>query len=105
MKFSYEQKPAVRIKVEMLGDIQTYANHFLVIYNNVKNDRSLLKMYNDYDNGVYLICEEDVKENAIEFLQQFGKIVRVETIETVRPICGYYELPEDRDLEFLDVEE
>ena len=105
MKFSYEIRWATRIKLSMNGgDVQQYALNFLAIYNNVKNDKDLLKVYNDYDNGVYLICEEEITDAAVEFLKQFGTVTKVERIEVVCPICDY-DLPDDHDIEFLEVEE
>lgn len=104
-KFELEKIKAIRIKVEIDGDVQRYAKSFLAIYNNVKNDHDLLKCYNDYGNGVYVVCTKEVKGAAIEFLEQFGKIVRVEDVECVRPLLTWYELREDMDTEFLEIEE
>jgi hypothetical protein len=100
-----EKREAIRIKVEIDGDIVNYSKSFLAIYNNVKNDNSLLKMYNDYHNGVYVICETDVKENAVKFLEQFGEIVTIERVEVVAPIAYDYEYRNDLDTEFLEVDE
>lgn len=105
MKFEFETMMATRIKVELSHDVDEYAKDFLAIYNNVKNERSLLKMYNDYHNGVYVICEDDVADSAVEFLRQFGKIVRKEKVEVIRPVCCNYNYSDDYDTEFLEVEE
>ena len=105
MRINYEKRDAVRIKVEMRGDIGEYAKNFLTIYNNVKNDKDLLKMYNDYGNGVYVVCETTVKDAAVEFLKQFGEIVRVENVEVVQAFCLDYDYLDDKDTEFLALEE
>lgn len=105
MKLPYEKRRALRFKVEIAGNIDDYARSFLAIYNNVKNDKDLLKMYNDYGDNVYVICECHVREAATEFLDQFGNILSVEEIEVVQPIGYDYEYDDNVDTEFLEVEE
>jgi hypothetical protein len=105
MKIEHEIVIATRIKVAIEGDVTEYAKSFLAIYNNVKSDRDLLKMYNDYDNGIYLICEKSVSEAAIKFLEQFGTIERVEDVEVVKAWCPDYNFKENIDVEFLEIEE
>jgi hypothetical protein len=100
-----EKREALRLKVELFGDIHEYAISLLAIYNNVKNDKDLLKLYNDYDNNVYLVCEKEVRDAAIEFLEQFGQIIAIETVEVVQPMGLDYEYSNDIDTEFLPVEE
>lgn len=104
MKIEHEIIKATRIKVAMEGDITEYAKNFLAIYNNVKSDRDLLKVYNDYDNGVYLVCEKSVTDAAVKFLEQFGTIERIEDVEVVKSWCDY-DFKEDIDVEFLEIEE
>ena len=104
VEFEYEQRYATRIKVELSGDIDEYARSFLAIYNNVKNDSDLLKVYNNYGNGVYVVCETEVKDAVIQFLEQFGQVVSVEAIEIIQPQCYDYEYRDDMDTEFLDVD-
>lgn len=104
-KIPYEKREAVRIKVEINGDVGEYAKSFLAIYNNVKTSQELLKMYNDYGNYVYVICEKDAKEAAAKFLRQFGEIVCAEIVEVVQPIGYDCEYRDDMDTEFLAVEE
>jgi hypothetical protein len=67
--------------------------------------KSLLKVYNDYDNGVFLVCTKSSKQAAIDFLEQFGKIVSVTDIEAVRPVIYDYDYKDDVDVEFLEPEE
>lgn len=105
MRFTAESKMAIRIKVNIVGDIDDYAKSFLIIYNNVKNDSSLLKVYNDYENGVYVVCETEAVDAATEFLKQFGDIVKTETVKVIIPIVNDIHYPNNYDLEFLDVEE
>lgn len=105
MKLSCQKRKALRFKVEIVGNIDEYARSFLAIYNNVKNDQDLLKMYNDYDNNVYVVCETHVRDAATDFLDQFGNIVTVEDVEIVQPIGYDYEYSDELDTEFLPVEE
>ena len=78
-------------KVEMEGGIDTYAKNFLNIFNNVKSSSGgLLKVWNDYENGVYVyyLDEDDdsntygYKSTAVEeWLSQFGKVQFTRQIE------------------------
>lgn len=100
-----EKTEAVRIKVAMYGGVPEYAKNFLAIYNNYKTNSELLKVYNDYDNGVFLVCTKSVQDAAVEFLQQFGTIVSITNIEAVRPVIYDYDYKDDVDVEFLEPEE
>jgi hypothetical protein len=101
----YETGMAMRIKVLLSDDIQKYATDFLAIYNNAKSDPDLYKVYNDYANGVYLVCNPDVKDAAVKFLEQFGEVVNVEFVKLVKPYVECFEYPDDIDVEFLAFEE
>lgn len=96
---------ASRIKVKLDGDIQKYALSFLAIYNNVKSDADLLKVYNDYENSVYLVCVPEVEAEAVKFLSQFGEITRIDTIQVFTPVISNYDYPEGLDVEFLEYRE
>lgn len=100
-----EKTTAVRIKVKMHGDIAEYASNFLAIYNNYKSNSELLKVYNDYDDGVYLVCTKSAQQAAVDFLEQFGTIVSQVDIEAVRPVIYDYDYKDDIDVEFLEPEE
>lgn len=98
----YEDELVTRIKVVISDDINKYAAAFLAIYNNVKNDSDLYKMYNDYGNGVYLVCKPDVQDAAVQFLEQFGEVKDIETVKLIKPYVECYDLPDDMDIEFLE---
>ena len=53
---------------------ENYASSFLHIYNNVKDDEDLYYVCNDYANGVYVYCSNDVVDAVKEYLSQFGKV-------------------------------
>jgi hypothetical protein len=101
----YNRKIVCRIRVDLGQDIENYAKSFLAIYNNVKNDKDLLKMYNDYGNNVYVVCEEHVRDAAVQFLEQFGEVKSVDKVEAIQPICLDFDYGNDYDVEFLSVEE
>ncbi len=103
--FSTNIQPASRIKVRIAGDMSDYAAAFLAIYNNCKSNPELLKVYNDYEDGVYLVCTKDVTEEAERFLGQFGEIVRTEDILVYKPEVTAFEYPDDMDFEFIEPEE
>lgn len=103
MTIEFEKTTAVRIKVNVEGTIEQYATAFLAIYNNVKSSSKLLKMYNNYSNGIYLVCEANEKDNAIDFLEQFGEITNVDTVKVIQPYLNNYDYSEE--IEILDVEE
>jgi hypothetical protein len=98
----YEEEVAVRIKVVLPDDLNKYAAAFLAIYNNVKSDPDLYKVYNDYGNGVYLVCKTDVQDAAVQFLEQFGEVKNVETVKLIKTYVECYDLPDDMDIEFLE---
>ena len=100
-----EKESAIRIKVRVDGDITQYAAAFLAIYNNVKSDKDLYKVYNDYENGVYVICKSEVRDAAVKFLEQFGVVTKIELIDAYKSYVQNFTYPEYTDVEFLDVEE
>lgn len=105
MQIKCEKKEALRLKVELSDNVQEYAMSFLAIYNNVKNDQALLKVYNDYSRNVYVVCEKNVRDAAVMFLEQFGQILKIETVETIQPLGFDYECRTDMDTEFLETAE
>ena len=110
IKFTTDKKHAIRFKVEMKGDVQTYALNWLKICNTVKSERELLKAYNDYDNGVYVICEKSVAEATKDWLEWFGEVDEGREILCLVPVIDDMALTEKEwdalaDAEMLPVEE
>ena len=67
------------ITVDVEGNIEEYAKNFLHIFNNVRENKELLKVKNHYDsNHVTVYCEEESKEMTIKYLKMFGEIVSCE---------------------------
>ena len=113
MKLQVEREIGYRIQVNLPDNIDEYAKSFLKIFNNVKSHRELLKMYNDYDNGVYVIVREETKDDAVEWLKAFGEVVEVEEIVLYVPYMEYksklyneiFDTDDDIDYEFVSVED
>ena len=100
--FKTVTQTASRIKVRIAGDMSDYASAFLAIYNNYKSNPELLKVYNDYEDGVYLVCTKEVTEEAKKFLSQFGEIIRSEDVLVYNPEVTAFEYPDEMDFEFLE---
>lgn len=70
---------AVRVNVE--GGIEEYAVNFLHIFNNVRENKELLKVKNYYDgNDVVVYCTPEFKDATIKYLKMFGKIQSCEKV-------------------------
>ena len=70
---------AVRVCIE--GGIGEYADSFLHIFNNVRENQELLKVENHYgSNDVTVYCELDVKDKLVKYLRMFGKITNCEKV-------------------------
>ena len=67
--------------VEVEGDIKEYAESFLHIFNNVRENKELLKVKNYYDsNDVTVYCELNSKDATVNYLKMFGKIKSCEKV-------------------------
>ena len=99
---------AYRIAVELPSDVNKYALNFLNIYNNVRENDDLLKVYNTSGNTVYVVVKEEVKDAAVDWLEWLGKIVTVTEVKTITPIVPFYNDDSDFDewfgAEFLAVD-
>lgn len=70
---------AITVNVE--GNIEEYAKNFLHIFNNVRENRELLKVKNYYgNNDVTVYCELDSKDALIKYLKMFGEIKGCEKV-------------------------
>lgn len=69
------------VTVEVEGSLKEYAENFLHIFNNVRENKELLKVKNYYDsNDVTVYCELETKEHLIKYLKMFGKIKSCEKV-------------------------
>ena len=80
------------VTVDIEGNTQEYALSFLHIFNNVRVNHELYHIENHYDNRVTVYCSIDSKDEAVEYLSHFGKIV-----DTDKVVCYQldpYRLPD-----------
>lgn len=75
---------AYEINVDLGNNLQEYAMKFLKIFNNVKSSKELIRVTNDYGNGVQVVCVEDALDAAKEFLSWFGEIKSVEKVQCIK---------------------
>lgn len=108
-KINVEETRATKIKadagliVEKEG-IEGYAMMWLNLTNNQKNNKqAILKIYNDYDNGIYVICdskEANVKATE-DYLQRLGLEIKYkEECVAVMPEEVFND--DDLDVELID---
>ena len=73
-----EMKDALQILVDLDGDTQKYALSFLHIFNNVRDSEDMYRLENlSGMNRIIVTCSADIKNEAIMYLSQFGKIIDV----------------------------
>lgn len=69
------------ITVEVEGSIEEYSKCFVHIFNNVRENKELLKVTNYYgSNDVTVYCEPDYKDSLVRYLKNFGAIKSCEKV-------------------------
>ena len=69
------------VTVEIEGNFKEYAENFLHIFNNVRENEELLKVKNYYgSNDVTVYCKEEAKDSLIKYLKAFGEIKGCEKV-------------------------
>lgn len=69
------------VTVDVEGDVKEYAESFLHIFNNVRENSELVKVKNYYDsNDVTVYCKLESKDALIKYLKAFGKIQDCEKV-------------------------
>ena len=81
------------VSVDLGDNLQEYAMNFLKIFNNVKQHKDLIRVTNDYGNGVQVVCVSDALDATKEFLSWFGEIKYIEKVQ-------YVKIEEDIDYDF-----
>lgn len=108
-KIDAEEMRGIRIKanadslVEKEG-VKGYAMMWLNLTNNQKaNKKSIWKVYNDYDNGVYVVCdaESDNVEAVIDYLERLGLVIEYKA-EIVAVMPDEVIRDDDMDTELID---
>lgn len=109
-KLDVMETTATRIKADATQlvnkeGVDGYARAWLKLTNTVKdNKKDLFKLYNDYDNGIYITCAEDyhIVKATKEYLENLGlEIVAEETVLIVQPEEVFND---DMDVELINWE-
>lgn len=80
-KYTMETFDAYEVRVDLSDDINEYALDFLKIFNTVKSNRDdLIRVTNDYNNGVYVVCTHESLEETKKYLSNFGEIKSVKKV-------------------------
>lgn len=95
MKIQIEKIRAVRICVEVTED---YANSFLTIFNNVREQPELLKVENDRENNIYVTVDAEHRAPGEIWLGKFGEIKEVIPLTAFRPVVDTYDDSEEDEL-------
>lgn len=80
IQVNVNQFEGLAVTVEVNGNIDEYAKSFLHIFNNVRENKELLKVENHYSNDVTVYCMEETKESLIKYLKNFGEIKSIEKV-------------------------
>ena len=71
---------AITVEIET-DNINDYAKNFLHIFNNVRENKELLKVRNYFgSNDVTVYCDEKNKDAAMKYLKSFGEIKDCEKV-------------------------
>jgi hypothetical protein len=75
---------AYEVTIDLGDNLQEYAMNFLKIFNNVKSREELIRVTNDYNNNVKVVCVEEALDATKEFLSWFGEIKSVDKVLCVQ---------------------
>lgn len=107
-KLEAETQSALKIKADASAVVakegmQGYAVAWLHLTNNQKaHKKEILKIYNDYDNGIYVICDdnEDNVRAVEDYLKNLGLVI--ESREKVVAVLPTEVFDDDLDTELID---
>ncbi len=108
-KINVEESRAMKIRAnadQLVKDegVQGYAMMWLNLTNNQKaNKQEILKIYNDYDNGIYVICDNDERnvKATEDYLQRLGLVIEdKEEVVIVQPEEVFND--DDLDVELIE---
>jgi hypothetical protein len=81
IKTNINEQEGYAVTVNVEGDIKEYAESFLHIFNNVRENSELIKVKNYYgSNDVTVYCELEAKDGLIKYLKAFGEIQSCEKV-------------------------
>ena len=92
-----KQSTGYKITVKLYAnDLEEYAKAFLAIFNNVRESKDLIEVTNSsYSHKVWITCKENVKNQAVSWLEQFGEIDEIDKVLLV----GLEEVDVDYDFD------
>lgn len=79
-KYAVTKFEAYEVNVNLDESLQEYALDFLRIFNTVKTQDSLIRVTNDYSNGVQVVCKAEALEATKDYLSNFGEITNVDKV-------------------------
>lgn len=91
-KLNVNEFEACAVTVEVEGNVEEYAMNFLHIFNNVRENKELLKIKNHYDsNDVTVYCKSKFKDSLVKYLKMFGKIKNCKNVLVYELEEPYYD--------------
>lgn len=89
-KFFTEKANGATICVDVRGGLEEYAKAFLQIWNNAREfPDTIAKVENCHDNRIFVTVYEEAKQRALDWLEQFGEIKRIDACD-IFTICAEY---------------
>lgn len=82
IKYFHEKEKAVEFTVDLGNDIQRYAMSFLHIWNNARDNKDVFYKVTNLSgsNKIFVSCNSEYRNEAENYLAQFGKITFEEEI-------------------------
>ena len=82
VKYYHEKERAVEFTLNIEGDVQRYAMSFLHIWNNARENKDVFYKVENISgsNKVFVTCNKEYRNEAEEYLSQFGEITFEEDI-------------------------
>ena len=81
LKMNVFETEGYAVTVEILSSVEEYAKNFLHIFNNVRENKELIKVENYYgNNNVTVYCMPEAKDELIRYLGNFGEFKSCEKV-------------------------
>lgn len=75
LKMNVVETVGYAVTVEIKGSLEDYSKNLVHIVNNVRENKDVLrKVVNHHNNDVTVYCNEDYREAAIKYLENFGHV-------------------------------
>ena len=83
-KLTVYREDGWEVGVELSSNLEKYAVDFLHIFNNVKEQDGLIRIWNNYGNTVYVVSDDDTHDALVKYLKQFGEIKSDRRVQLMR---------------------